>query len=193
MTTADATTVRTWARQNGFTTSDRGRLPGNVVQAYDAAHPTSPSARAVKTAKTSGAKSAPSQPSRSSRSKPAAVAAPSATGKGTEVAATKASIRPAAATQQPPDKPTKAKSPRSEGGTAKVGSAPAKTAATKVAAAGPDEPAASTGGEPALIDRVVALEKQLTAFTSRLVAVESSRAPDAATPAKRAGRFSRRS
>jgi hypothetical protein len=30
--------VRSWARDNGFTVSERGRIPSNVVQAYQAAH-----------------------------------------------------------------------------------------------------------------------------------------------------------
>ena len=30
--------VREWGRENGFTVSERGRLPGKVVEAYDAAH-----------------------------------------------------------------------------------------------------------------------------------------------------------
>ena len=30
--------IRTWARDNGYTVSDRGRIPGKVVEAYDAAH-----------------------------------------------------------------------------------------------------------------------------------------------------------
>lgn len=34
----EARRVRLWASQNGFTTSDRGRLPKEVMEAYDAAH-----------------------------------------------------------------------------------------------------------------------------------------------------------
>jgi hypothetical protein len=30
--------VRTWAEANGFTVSSRGRIPGNVQEAYAAAH-----------------------------------------------------------------------------------------------------------------------------------------------------------
>jgi hypothetical protein len=30
--------VRAWARANGFTVSDRGRVPSEVVAAYEAAH-----------------------------------------------------------------------------------------------------------------------------------------------------------
>lgn len=30
--------VRAWARENGFTVSDRGRIPQKVVEAYEAAH-----------------------------------------------------------------------------------------------------------------------------------------------------------
>ena len=30
--------IRGWAKSNGWAVSDRGRLPGNVVEAYDAAH-----------------------------------------------------------------------------------------------------------------------------------------------------------
>ncbi|MCL3861469.1 Lsr2 family protein [Actinotalea sp. K2] len=32
----DSTAIREWARQNGFTVSDRGRIPANVKAAYDA-------------------------------------------------------------------------------------------------------------------------------------------------------------
>jgi hypothetical protein len=31
-------TVRSWANQNGFTVSERGRIPASVQLAYDAAH-----------------------------------------------------------------------------------------------------------------------------------------------------------
>ncbi|MEV7618903.1 Lsr2 family protein [Microbacterium sp. NPDC089321] len=34
----DLTVVRTWARENGHEVSDRGRVPGTVLEAYDAAH-----------------------------------------------------------------------------------------------------------------------------------------------------------
>ena len=30
--------IRAWAQQNGFEVSDRGRIPGEVQAAYDAAH-----------------------------------------------------------------------------------------------------------------------------------------------------------
>lgn len=30
--------IRDWARQNGFDLSDRGRIPGNVIEAFEAAH-----------------------------------------------------------------------------------------------------------------------------------------------------------
>jgi len=30
--------IREWARANGYTVSDRGRIASNIVQAYDAAH-----------------------------------------------------------------------------------------------------------------------------------------------------------
>jgi len=30
--------VRAWARENGFTISERGRIPSNVIEAYQAAH-----------------------------------------------------------------------------------------------------------------------------------------------------------
>jgi hypothetical protein len=30
--------IRDWARSSGWTVSDRGRLPSNVVEAYEAAH-----------------------------------------------------------------------------------------------------------------------------------------------------------
>jgi len=34
----DLAAVRTWAREQGFEVSDRGRVPRDVQQAYDAAH-----------------------------------------------------------------------------------------------------------------------------------------------------------
>ncbi|MGH3848126.1 MAG: histone-like nucleoid-structuring protein Lsr2 [Pseudonocardiaceae bacterium] len=34
----DLGAVRQWARDNGFSVSDRGRIPGEVRDAYDAAH-----------------------------------------------------------------------------------------------------------------------------------------------------------
>lgn len=34
----DTGTVRDWARENGFTVADRGRIPAAAQQAYDAAH-----------------------------------------------------------------------------------------------------------------------------------------------------------
>lgn len=39
--TSRSTDVRTWARKNGLTTAERGRLPRNVLEAYAAAHPAS--------------------------------------------------------------------------------------------------------------------------------------------------------
>ncbi len=30
--------VRSWARENGFQVSERGRIPSNVIEAYQAAH-----------------------------------------------------------------------------------------------------------------------------------------------------------
>ncbi len=34
----DLVAVRAWARENGHTVSDRGRVPATILQAYDAAH-----------------------------------------------------------------------------------------------------------------------------------------------------------
>ena len=34
----DLGAVRAWARDNGYTVSDRGRVPATVLEAYDAAH-----------------------------------------------------------------------------------------------------------------------------------------------------------
>ncbi|GAA0302216.1 histone-like nucleoid-structuring protein Lsr2 [Kineococcus aurantiacus] len=34
----DTGEVRTWARENGYTVSDRGRISAEVLQAFDAAH-----------------------------------------------------------------------------------------------------------------------------------------------------------
>ncbi|NIZ92092.1 histone-like nucleoid-structuring protein Lsr2 [Kineococcus rubinsiae] len=34
----DTGAVRTWAKENGFTVSDRGRISAEVIQAYDDAH-----------------------------------------------------------------------------------------------------------------------------------------------------------
>jgi hypothetical protein len=34
----DLSAVRAWAQENGFEVSDRGRIPGEVQAAYDAAH-----------------------------------------------------------------------------------------------------------------------------------------------------------
>jgi len=34
----DYTPVREWAAQNGYTVSERGRVPASVLEAYDAAH-----------------------------------------------------------------------------------------------------------------------------------------------------------
>lgn len=34
----DLGAVREWARANGHTVSDRGRVPASVIEAYDAAH-----------------------------------------------------------------------------------------------------------------------------------------------------------
>jgi len=34
----DLADVRAWAEQNGFTVNSRGRIPANVLEAYDAAH-----------------------------------------------------------------------------------------------------------------------------------------------------------
>jgi hypothetical protein len=33
--------IRAWARQNGFDLSDRGRIPGNVIEAFETAHASS--------------------------------------------------------------------------------------------------------------------------------------------------------
>jgi len=36
--TRDTGAVRTWAKENGFTVSDRGRISAEVIQAFDDAH-----------------------------------------------------------------------------------------------------------------------------------------------------------
>lgn len=35
---SDLAAIRSWANQNGYKVSDRGRVPAAVVEAYDAAH-----------------------------------------------------------------------------------------------------------------------------------------------------------
>lgn len=35
---ADLSEVRVWARENGYEISDRGRISGDVIEAYEAAH-----------------------------------------------------------------------------------------------------------------------------------------------------------
>jgi hypothetical protein len=44
--------IREWARQNGFELSDRGRIPSNVIEAFEAAHAVNgkPKAKRVKQA-----------------------------------------------------------------------------------------------------------------------------------------------
>lgn len=37
-TRTDLLTIRTWAQEQGWEISDRGRIPGEIQQAYDAAH-----------------------------------------------------------------------------------------------------------------------------------------------------------
>jgi nucleoid-associated protein Lsr2 len=34
----DLSSIRTWARENGYSVSDRGRISANVMDAYNAAH-----------------------------------------------------------------------------------------------------------------------------------------------------------
>lgn len=34
----DYTAVRAWAKENGYTVSERGRVPANVLEAYESAH-----------------------------------------------------------------------------------------------------------------------------------------------------------
>ncbi|GAA1698161.1 Lsr2 family protein [Microbacterium sediminicola] len=34
----DYSAVRTWAKENGYTISERGRVPASVLEAYEAAH-----------------------------------------------------------------------------------------------------------------------------------------------------------
>lgn len=34
----DYTAIRAWAKENGHTVSERGRVPASVLEAYDAAH-----------------------------------------------------------------------------------------------------------------------------------------------------------
>ncbi|WP_462187377.1 MULTISPECIES: histone-like nucleoid-structuring protein Lsr2 [unclassified Frankia] len=36
--TGGTTDIREWARSNGYTVSDRGRIASNIVEAYDKAH-----------------------------------------------------------------------------------------------------------------------------------------------------------
>jgi len=35
---SDRATIRKWANDNGYNVGDRGRIPANVIEAYDAAH-----------------------------------------------------------------------------------------------------------------------------------------------------------
>lgn len=43
--------IRDWARQNGFDLAERGRIPGNVIEAFEEAHvaPAKPKSRRPKT------------------------------------------------------------------------------------------------------------------------------------------------
>ena len=34
----DYTPIREWAKKNGFTVSERGRVPATIIEAYEAAH-----------------------------------------------------------------------------------------------------------------------------------------------------------
>lgn len=38
MTAAELADVRRWAKANGYAVSDKGRIPGPVLDAYKAAH-----------------------------------------------------------------------------------------------------------------------------------------------------------
>ncbi len=188
MTTADATTVRNWARSNGFTTSARGPLSAKVVDAYTAAHvsPASmPSVKAIAKKPSAAKKNAITE-------KVAATTAPDKKAPSKKPATKKT-------TTSAPARKEGAAGPASRGVATKVPS----TRRSKTAAPASPVPVTSTGPEPlaaavesAPLNRLIALEKQVAGLTLRLVAVESgNRAAGrnaAATVAKPTRTFSRR-
>jgi hypothetical protein len=133
MTTADTTTIRRWAHDAGLTTSDRGRLPAKIVDAYSAAHAVPATTRTVKAkAKAASApgtlstdKAAAKRPSKSPGAK--------TTPQRTPVAAVKATSA----------KSTSAKKQAAKGKSVATAAAAAKT--PSLAAAAGKTPAAKVG------------------------------------------------
>lgn len=185
MTTADVTTVRTWARNNGFTTGDRGRLSAKVLDAYAAAHTgpgTGPSVRAVakkasapatsSTVKAAGATATSTRTSATVAFKKATPAkhratkmpAGATTATAGKTTATTASTTKATPTTGPAHRAT---AKRATANRATVKKAPTSVAARKATAAGP-------AGEP-VAAKVHSTRRVKTVLPASPVLVRSAR------------------
>ena len=156
VTTPDTTAVRAWARENGYDVAGRGRLPADVVQAYEKAQGRSSAAPAKKAAtKASAAKAS----------------APRAAAKAPTTTPAKA---PAKSAAKAPAK-SAAKAPAKAAGKAPAQQAvPAKTGTAEAAASAPAERPAPAPKPSVVSDdrRLVALGEQLQALTDRVAALE---------------------
>lgn len=213
VTTPDTAAVRAWAKDNGMTVSDRGRLPADLHAAYLAANGGSaepgPARGAAKPAaakrKAAGKATADQPPGRSvAVDEPAEVAVAAPAKKATQ---RKAAAKPSAGKKATGSKATgskrTAKATGTRGRTASPAAEPARDgdALTVVeqeateyvtperdAEAPSAEPTPSPESSPE-VARLIALEVQLSALAGRVAALEQ--AP--AAPPPKQSRFRRRS
>ena len=174
MTTPGTAEVRAWARAQGIAVAERGRVPAQVHQAYQASTSGKPAAApgaARSTATASAGKPAVRK---------AAVEAP-ARKASAKARATKAPARKAPARKAPASKAPVTASP------VPASKAPAASTGTS-AAAGPEvsttvtaPSAAPAAPVPAVDDgRLERLQEQVLALTARVVELEKPQAPKAA-------------
>jgi len=129
-TSGDVSAIRDWAKQEGYPVSARGRIPANILEAYNAAGsgaaaPAAPKATA-RTARTARAKTAAAAKSAPTATAPAKRGRPAGS-------TNKAAVAPKAAAKRTPAKATPAKAAAAAKSTAGK-AATAKSAAAKPAA-----------------------------------------------------------
>lgn len=134
-TSGDVSAIRDWAKQEGYPVSARGRIPANILEAYNtarsgAAAPAAPRATA-RTARTARAKTAAAAKSAPTATAPAKRGRPA--GSTNKAAAARTAAAPKAAAKRTPAKAAPAKAAAAAKSTAGK-AATAKSAAAKPAA-----------------------------------------------------------
>ncbi|HEV3355326.1 MAG TPA: Lsr2 family protein [Pseudonocardiaceae bacterium] len=171
--TNDVSAIREWAKEQGFPVSARGRIPANILAAYnsaDGAETTATPKRAPRAKTAAAAKPAPTATAPARRGRPAGKPAAAKSAPKTTKSAPARAAKPAAAAKSTAGK---ASATRATGRTTR---AAATTAAKSTAAKSTTAKAAPTKASTA---------KASTAKASKPAAAKTTRAAKASTPAPR--------